>query len=341
MPEAGPAVIVFTPIGRDAELTATLMKEMGSTPVVCATLNKVIAHMPDAACAIVAQEGMLRSNWTSLSEWIAEQPPWSDFPFVLLTMRPAKPEPKLVNLLGNVTILERPFHPSVLLSAVQAAQRARGRQFQARAYLEEQRRSEANKELLIRELHHRVKNTLAIVVALIRSGARSSESIDTFAHTFSERIWSLGRTHGLLIEGGWRDASLRDMLANELSAFTDIKGPRVRLEGPTVMLSPELAVALGMAFHELATNAVKYGAFSTPLGRLTVSWATTEEQMPRLNLRWQERDGPAVVAPVRAGFGTELIGRLLVSKQAQTEFTYEHHGFAFRLSMPLHPFQAA
>lgn len=126
MPEGGPDVIVFTPVGRDAELTATLMRETGSNPVVCPTLDMVIGRMPEAACAIVAQEGMLRSNWIELSAWISEQPPWSDFPFVLLTMWTAKPEPRLVAMLGNVTILERPFHPSVLRSAVQAAHRARG-----------------------------------------------------------------------------------------------------------------------------------------------------------------------------------------------------------------------
>lgn len=140
-----------------------------------------------------------------------------------------------------------------------------------------------------------MKNTLAIVMALMRSGARNSASIDAFVSTLSERIWSLGRTHGLLIEGGWRDTSRRDMLANELNAFTDARGPRVTLDGPIVMLSPELAVALGMAFHELATNAAKYGAFETQLGRLTVFWSIAEEQMPHLHLRWQERDDPSSV----------------------------------------------
>src|SRR3954466_13497364 len=133
-----------------------------------------------------------------LAAWIHRQPPWSDFPFVLLTSRGGHADASLTDLLGNVTILERPFHPSVLVNAVRCATRARQRQREAEAYLLERKRSEEHQTLLIRELQHRVKNTLATVQALLRATSRSASTVEDFKRVFEARVLSLSRTHNLL-----------------------------------------------------------------------------------------------------------------------------------------------
>jgi len=112
----------------------------------------------------------------------------------------------------------------------------------------------------------------------------------------------LAQTHDLLLAGDWQAVPLREILRGELSPFGD--GMRIQLEGPEVELPPDLALALGMAFHELATNAAKYGALSTPAGRLEVNWEIRADDTElELALRWVERDGPSVTQPGRQGFG--------------------------------------
>ena len=191
---------------------------------------------------------------------------------MLLTSRGSHADTSLTELLGNVTVLERPFHPSVLVNAVRCASRARQRQHEAEAYLLERKQSEEHQALLIRELQHRVKNTLATVQALLRATSRSASSVEDFKQVFEARVLSLSRTHDLLVETSWRTALLRDILQSELGPYDDGAGTRVLLSGPAVELPAELALPIGMAIHELTTNAAKYGAFSTSRGWLEVEW---------------------------------------------------------------------
>jgi two-component sensor histidine kinase len=243
----------------------------------------------------------------------------------------------LTDLLGNVTVLERPFHPSVLVNAVRCATRARQRQREAEAYLQERKRSEEHQTLLIRELQHRVKNTLATVQALLRATARSASTVEDFKQVFEARVLSLSRTHDLLVENAWRAAPIRDILCSELGPYDDGAGTRVLLAGPAVELSAELAVPIGMAIHELTTNAAKYGAFSTPRGWLEVEWDVRGlDGGRRLRLSWTEHDGPPVEKPSRKGFGSSLIQRLLTMQcKAEIDFDFDRPGLRFRMSVPL------
>jgi two-component sensor histidine kinase len=337
MPEQTAPVLILAPSGRDAAVAAAILGEVGLVSTVCPDLDVLVSGLDRAGGAIVTEEALLHSDRKELAAWIRQQPPWSDFPFVLLTSRGGSADAGLTELLGNVTVLERPFHPSVLVNAVRSATRARQRQREAEAYLQERKRSEEHQRLLIRELQHRVKNTLATVQALLRATARSASTVEEFRQVFEARVLSLSRTHDLLVENAWRAAPIRNILRSELGPYDDGAGTRVLLTGPAVELPAELAVPVGMAIHELTTNAAKYGAFSTPRGWLEVEWDVRGLDGGRkLELWWSEHDGPPVEPPSRKGFGSSLIQRLLATQcRAEIEFAYDRPGLRFQMSVPL------
>jgi two-component sensor histidine kinase len=186
-------------------------------------------------------------------------------------------------------------------------------------------------------LHHRVKNTLATVQALLGASARSTASVDEFYRSFAGRIASLANTHNMLTEDYWQKASLREMLKAELTAFDDESGHRITLTGPPVELTADLAVPISMALHELASNAVRYGALSVPGGRVLVTWEVVQAgQERRLRLEWLERDGPLVGEPRRKGFGSTLLQRVLTTQcRAQVEFAFDATGLRFAMEAPL------
>jgi two-component sensor histidine kinase len=154
---------------------------------------------------------------------------------------------------------------------------------------------------------------------------------------FEARVLSLSRTHNLLVETSWRTALLRDILQSELGPYDDGAGTRVLLAGPSAKLSAELALPIGMAVHELTTNAAKYGAFSTPRGWLEVEWDVRGLDGGRkLQLWWTEHDGPPVERPGRKGFGSSLIQRLLTMQcRAEIDFAFDRPGLRFQMSVPL------
>jgi len=209
--------------------------------------------------------------------------------------------------------------------------------FEARANLEERERSAERQTLLIRELHHRVKNTLATVQALLGASSRSATSVEAFYTSFSARVISLAKTHNLLTEDYWQQAPLRDMLINELGPYNDSEGSRIVLDGPRVDLVGDLAVPTGMAIHELTTNAAKHGALSVPEGRIRISWTVEKTAAHQvLCLDWIERGGPPTEPPTRKGFGSTLLQRVLkVQCQAELAFDYQPAGLHFSMRAPL------
>ncbi len=337
MREPAAPVLILAPSGRDAAVATAILGEVGLSATVCPNLDALVSGLDRAGGAIVTEEALLHSDRSALVTWVGQQPPWSDFPFVLLTSRGGHADAGLTELLGNVTVLERPFHPSVLANAARCATRARQRQREAEAYLLERKRSEEHQVLLIRELQHRVKNTLATVQALLRATARSAGSVEAFRQAFEARVLSLSRTHNLLVETSWRTASLREILRSELGPYDDAAGTRVLLAGPGLELPAELAVPIGMAIHELTTNAAKYGAFSTSRGWLEVEWDVRGADRARqLQLQWTEHDGPPVEKPRRKGFGSSLIQRLLTTQcRADIAFDFDRLGLRFQMSVPL------
>ena len=212
----------------------------------------------------------------------------------------------------------------------------------------DRRLAEERQILLIRELHHRVKNTLATVQAIVGSTARTATDIDSFYEAFVGRIKSLAHTHSVLTEATWQTASLTGLLTNELRPYAEVADEggddgRVVLRGPALDLPSEIAVPVGMAIHELTTNAAKYGARSNRQGRVTVPWHV-ERVGPAgtLGLRWRESGGPPVSPPRRQGFGSRLLHRVLITQvQAEVTTDYAPDGFSLTMRAPLPPRNAS
>jgi two-component sensor histidine kinase len=193
--------------------------------------------------------------------------------------------------------------------------------------------AEEQRKLLLDELNHRVKNTLATVQAIAAQTLRSTPDAESFRTAFEARIMALSATHNLLTATSWRSASLHDLVETELHPYGS---GRYRLDGPEVMLSPAEAVALGLVFHELATNAVKYGALSAPGGEVALRWAISAETgTKRLEFRWTERGGAPVQPPRRRGFGSRLIETSLAGRGGSARLDYAQEGLSCVLELPL------
>ncbi|WP_336978010.1 sensor histidine kinase [Brevundimonas nasdae] len=188
-------------------------------------------------------------------------------------------------------------------------------------------------KLMIDELNHRVKNTLATVQSIAIQTARSNTDPASFAETFQSRIMALSHTHNLLTQSHWEGADLRAILEHETEAY----GPtRISLNGPPVSLEPAVVLSLGMIFHELATNAAKYGALHTPDGRILIDWGLAQQRDRKLKLSWREIGGPTVTAPERRGFGSRLIERNIRHDLAgEIELVYAADGLIAELTVPL------
>ena len=264
------SVLVLAPVGRDAKVASAILTENDIKSHICATLDEAVPLLDQAQCFLVAEEALISSNRNQFASWLNNQPTWSDFPIVLLTMRGTEIDKRLAFLDRYLIVLERPFLASSLANSVRSALRARARQLEVKSYIEQKQEVADRQKLLIRELHHRVKNTLANVRAMMGATAKSSGSVDDFVRDFSARIVSLADTHSMLTDDYWQMASLHKLLESELRHYDTTDKSRVVLEGPNVALVADIAIPIGMAFHELASNSSKYGALSRPTGRLEV-----------------------------------------------------------------------
>jgi len=174
--------------------------------------------------------------------------------------------------------------------------------------------AEEHQLLLINELNHRVKNTLAIVQGLATQSFRRAESLEAASKTFTKRLMTLARAHGLLTQNKRESAELADTIRAEVGATAGSDADRIRICGDPVSLHPQAAISVAMIIHELSTNAIKYGALTSERGRIDVTWTSRDMGGYReLTLDWRESDGPKVTPPVRRGFGTRLIERGVTS----------------------------
>jgi len=172
------------------------------------------------------------------------------------------------------------------------------------------RRSESEREFLVQELSHRVKNTLATVISIHNQSFSRAPSIEEARKSFGARIRALAQTHGRLAEGHWAGVSFETMLRDEIAPYRREDGANVLVSGPPLKLNAKSALTLGMAMHELATNAAKHGALSRREGVVSIVWEK-DARADQLRIGWKERGGPTVVRPERSGFGRLLLERVL------------------------------
>jgi two-component sensor histidine kinase len=185
---------------------------------------------------------------------------------------------------------------------------------------------------------HRSKNLLAIIQGVARQTARHSATIADFQKNFGDRLQGLAASHDLLVEQNWRSVSLSALVRRQLASFLAADSQRLVVAGPPLDLNPRAAQAIGMALHELSTNAVKYGALSSPAGRVTVSWAKEKlaDGYANLVLRWVESGGPPVTPSSNSGFGSEVITRIAPRSISGTaEIEYDRNGIRYTLMAPL------
>jgi two-component sensor histidine kinase len=180
----------------------------------------------------------------------------------------------------------------------------------------------------MREANHRAKNMLSLVQAIARqTAARESEG---FVGRFAERIQALSANQDLLVRNEWQGVDVEDLVRTQLAHFADLVGSRIAVHGPNLRLNTAAAQAIGLALHELATNAGKYGALSTDRGRVDVSWGTDGDT---LTMSWTERDGPPVSPPERQGFGTTVITSMAKrTVDGEVELDYAPTGLVWRLT---------
>jgi two-component system, chemotaxis family, CheB/CheR fusion protein len=200
----------------------------------------------------------------------------------------------------------------------------------------ERKRFEDHQTLLMHELRHRVKNTLATVQSITAQTLRASGVAREARAALEGRLIALARAHDVLMEQNWEGADLHEIVGRALDAFVGKGRDRLRLEGQPVPIRPKGALALAMAMQELATNASKYGALSNDTGHVTVSWTLHGTEPPALFLRWQEIGGPPVRAPTREGFGSRLIKRNLSEELGGTvDVSYAEDGVICTIDFPL------
>lgn len=432
--------LILAPWGRDAKVAATILDEANIDNVICNDMPCLMQDLEEgAALALIVEETLQENDYGDLARWIEAQSPWSDFPIVILAQRGGGLErnpaaSRYTRALGNVTFLERPFHPTTLVSVVQTAMRGRRRQYEARERLEELRSAEerfrtlaeniptlcwmaspdghvfwfnsrwyeytgarpgehdgwdwsealdaealpavtdrwrhclatgepfemtfplrgadgefrpfltqvvpmrdaqgrifrwfgtntnVSREhrdrerlrLMVNELNHRVKNTLATIQAIAVMTLRGEEDPQTVRDNLTDRILALSKAHDVLTDTQWSGAELSEIAALAAIPFGAASdGGRIRTSGPPVRLPPKTAIAVALAFHELATNAAKYGALCSETGRVSLTWSLAYGRgSTTLRIVWRETGGPPVTPPKRTGFGTRLIKRGLAA----------------------------
>lgn len=178
--------------------------------------------------------------------------------------------------------------------------------------ISERKRNEQQRQLLVNELNHRVKNTLAVVQAVASQTLRNSHSLREAQEALSMRLIALAKAHDILTHENWSGADLRELIEHTMSV--QVEYDRFTLRGDAIRIAPNLALSLALGIHELTTNAIKYGAFSNDRGTVSVSWKVKRKSgQDRLSIVWQEKGGPTVKPPARKGFGTQMIQRVLDS----------------------------
>jgi two-component sensor histidine kinase/CheY-like chemotaxis protein len=206
----------------------------------------------------------------------------------------------------------------------------------AQAGIDAREREAADKlqKLILGELHHRIKNTLATVSAIASQSFRAASSIEHGQKAMEGRLAALGRAHDLLMQVSWANASLTHTLSGATEPYDSRGARRFHFNGPDIRITSGAVIALAMTLNELCTNTTKFGALSIPAGRVEIAW-TIDEVKQRLRFVWTERGGPAVEPPTRRSFGTRMMESLGQQLNGQVQLAYEPSGFIYTLDVPL------
>lgn len=318
----GEITLVLAPLGRDAEVACATLGRAGVACRPGRTLDEIDAQPLDRLNALVVTEELLSvSALAALTKRLSAQPSWSSLPVIVLADADARrsggAHGALVDAFGALTgviLLVRPLDTASFVSVLRSAVLTRGRQLELRDQLRARERAETRAQMLADEMKHRVKNVLTLAGSIASQTFRGAETLDGALQAYSARLRAMSRAQDLLTSSGEDSADFRELVDQALRPYrSGGDWAPFEVDGPALPIAARMATAFSMALHELATNATKYGALSTPAGRVSIRW--WHEEAPSgarlLHVRWQERDGPTVVAPERRGFGSRLVERAL------------------------------
>ncbi len=206
----------------------------------------------------------------------------------------------------------------------------------AQAGIDAKQREAADRlqKLILEEMHHRIKNTLATVSAIASQSLRTATSPEHGQHAIEGRLAALGRAHDLLMQANWANASLAQTVRGATEPYDNEGAINFEIEGPDVGITSGAVIALAMTFNELCTNTTKFGALSVPGGRVKIAW-TIDDDKQRLRLTWREMGGPKVPPPGRKSFGTRMMSSLGQQLKGKVELDYDPAGFVYTLEVPL------
>ena len=198
----------------------------------------------------------------------------------------------------------------------------------------ERETSDRLQKLILEELHHRIKNTLATAGAIVAQSLRNSQGPEHAQHAIEGRLLALGRAHDLLLQASWTSADLGTVVRRAIEAFESPDQPKFSISGPEIRMTSGAVIAVAMMLNELCTNTTKFGALSVPDGRVDIIW-TLDALTQRLHLTWNEKNGPPVHPPETRGFGTRLIQTLGKQLKGDAQLTYESTGFVYAFDVPI------
>jgi two-component sensor histidine kinase len=313
--------LICAPYGEDSAILEQICREAGFAASSCKDGEDLVEQAADGFLLVLLSEEACAPRTTAALRTIwQDQPSWSHPPLIALLESAEHTPSALADLIAELAIstclrLERPLQRRELVTAIQAQAAFRLRQYETRDLMLSSATQEQRQRFLLRELEHRVSNMLASLTSLLRMTARTAGDLEQFTSTFGGRLEALARVHQRL-SSGQGDLSLRQVIEDCLEPYCR-SADQILLEGPDQPLSPKAAISLTMMLHELATNAAKYGAFSSEQGLVQLSWSTMDDAdgTRRLQLMWKESGGPTVEVPASQGFGT-----LMLQQMASAEF---------------------
>ena len=198
----------------------------------------------------------------------------------------------------------------------------------------EREASDKLQKLILEELHHRIKNTLATVGAIVSQSLRNLQGAEHAHHAIEGRLLALGRAHDLLLQARWTSADLGTVVRGATEAFDNPDEPKFSISGPDIRMTSGAVIAVAMTLNELCTNTTKFGALSVPEGRVDITWAL-DPKTQCLHLAWNEKNGPAVHPPEKRSFGTRLIETLGKQLKGDVRLTYDSTGFVYAFDVPI------
>lgn len=305
-------VLILAPYRRDTDYLKQLLSEHDMQVDPCMKQDDLATHLAaDPGVFVTTHEALTPRLIEVVGNHLRAQPPWSEMPIVVLLDR-ASPNARIREELGvawprsRQLFYQRPLAPVELVSGVQSALLARLRQRDVRDHIDREIE-------LRRELNHRVKNILASVSSIFEMTRRGATSVDAVAEDFGARLNALSNVHSAVFHADGDTISIGEIVDLTFDPYRQMGVSRIEAGGPAVILSRAAGTTLALCLHELATNAIKYGALSCPEGAVRFHWEIVGETSPNLSIRWQESGGPPVVAPSRFGYGTRYLRAALAS----------------------------